>query len=69
MTGEGLPKADFNILRELVGSDPWGKSLRHKGVQESWQFNLQETILKAQLPMQRKERKNSKRPMAPSEVL
>lgn len=59
MTEEGLQKAHFNILRELVGSHPSGKYLRHKGVQESWQF-LMETILKTQLPIQRKDRKNSK---------
>jgi len=40
-------RADFELLRKLVGRVPWGSVLRYTWVQEVWAFSKKE-FLKAQ---------------------
>ncbi|GAB0185298.1 hypothetical protein GRJ2_000995100 [Grus japonensis] len=57
-------RADFGLLRDLLGGVPWDKALEGRGAQDSWLI-FKGHLLQAQercIPTKRKSGKNTKRP-------
>ena len=58
-------RADFELLRELLGRVTWKKALEGRGAQESW-LVFKDHLLQAQkqcIPRKKKADKNSRRPL------
>jgi len=56
-------RADFGLLRDLLGRIPWDKALEGRGTQESWSV-FKDHLLQAQercIPTKRKSGRNSRR--------
>jgi len=57
-------RADFGLLRDLLGRMPWDKALEGRGAQESWSL-FRDHFLQAQeqcIPTKRKSGRNTRRP-------
>ncbi|KGL94878.1 hypothetical protein N301_02103, partial [Charadrius vociferus] len=57
-------RADFGLLRDLLGRIPWDKGLEGRGAQENWLI-FKDHLLQAQeqcIPTKRKSGKNARRP-------
>jgi len=60
----GLRRADFGLLRDLLGRILWDKALGGRGAQESWSV-FKDHLLQPQercIPTQRKSGRNARRP-------
>jgi len=57
-------RADFGVLRDLLGRTPWDKALEGRGAHESWSV-FKDHVLQAQercIPTKRKSGRNTRRP-------
>ena len=57
-------RADFGLLRDLLGRMPWDKALERRGAQESWSV-FKDHLLQAQeqcILTKRKSGRNARRP-------
>ncbi|GAB0182786.1 hypothetical protein GRJ2_000743900 [Grus japonensis] len=64
LTTLDFSRADFGLIRDLLGRIPWDKALEGRGAQESWLI-FKGHLLQAQqrcIPTKRKSSKNTKRP-------
>ncbi|GAB0210120.1 mitochondrial enolase superfamily member 1 [Grus japonensis] len=64
LTALDFRRADFGLLRDLLGRIPWDKALEGRGAQESWLI-FKGHLLQAQqrcIPTKRKSSKTTKRP-------
>ncbi|GAB0206713.1 hypothetical protein GRJ2_003136900 [Grus japonensis] len=64
LTALDFRRADFGLLRDLLGRIPWDKALEGRGAQDSWLI-FKGHLLQAQercIPRKRKSSKTTKRP-------